>query len=257
MPSNKQNKRDRTEVESSDESMISMSKDELHDMIKSAVNDAVKIAVNEAIETNMGDIRGMRENLDIITSEMDKMSTMISAMKSALKEKENIIIDLNKNMGALKSENIELQHQINDLENYQRKENLRIVGIPESVSEIPKKVVMNFFQKKEFNVEEADIHIAHRVGKKNGAKPRAIIVRLFDRNKRDRVIKERRKLKGSGITIMEDVSLLTMKTLMRVQRSDGVDNAWIWNGRIYARHKANPSVTFCVKPFQSVEDARG
>lgn len=257
MPSNKQNKRDRAEVESSDDSMISMSRNDLHDMITSAVNEAVKSAVNDAIEKKIGDIQGLKENIDIITSEMDRISTMVSEMKSALKEKDIVIADLGKTVSTLKSENVNLKCQLNDFENYQRKENLRIIGIPESKTEVSKTVVTEFFQKRDFKVKEADIHIAHRVGKKDGTRPRAMIVRLFDRNKRDSVIKERRKLKGSGITIAEDVSAMTMKTLMRVQRSDGIDNAWIWNGKIFARHRSNPSVSFVVKPFQSVEDAKG
>lgn len=254
MPDKKPSKRDRGEVESSsDDSILTISRSDLREEIQNIV----KIAINEAMEEKVAIFQGIRENMDMFTSEIDRLSSITLALKEALAEKEKDISNLRECIDNLKKENTELHCQLNDNENYQRRENIRITGIPEASSENPIKTACNFFTEKGFNVSEKELHIAHRIGRRNPGKPRTIIVRFFNRNTRDRVIRERKKLKGSGITISEDVSNLSMRTLMRVQRSQGISNAWIWNGQVCARHKASPDKTFIIKPFQSVAEARG
>lgn len=253
MPDKKPSKRDRGEVESSsDDSILTISRSDLRDEIKNIV----KVAINEAMEEKMAIFQGIRENMDVFTSEIDRLSSITMALKEALAEKEKDISNLRQSMDNLKKENTELHCQLNDNENYQRRENVRISGIPEASSENPIKTACKFFADKGFNVSEKELHVAHRIGKRNSGKPRTIIVRFFNRNMRDRVIRERKKLKGSGMTISEDVSNLSMRTLVRVQRSQGIVNSWIWNGQVRARHEASPDKTFIVRPFQSVAEAR-
>lgn len=248
----KPGKRERNEVESSDDSFITISKSDL----RAEIQDIVKVAINEALEARVGDFQGIRENLDLLTSQIDRLSSTTDLLQKTLSEKEKEIGDLHESVNTLKKENCELLRQMNDLENYQRRDNLRISGIPEEASENPSKTVCDLLVKKGFNVKENDLHIVHRVGRKTSARPRAMIVRFFNRNTRNTVIRERRKLKGSGFVISEDVSILTMKTLMRIQKNEEL-NAWIWNGQVCARHKNGAEKTFVIKPFQSVTEARG
>lgn len=253
MPDKKPGKRDRGEVESSsDDSILTISRTDLRDEIRNIV----RVAINEAMEEKIAIFQGIRENMDMFTSQIDRLSSITLDLKQALAEKEKDISNLRECINDLKKENTELHCKLNDNENYQRRENIRISGIPEVSSENPMKTACNFFAEKGFNMSGKELHVAHRIGKQNSGKPRTIIIRFFNRNMRDRVIKERKMLKGSGVTISEDVSNLSMKTLMRVQRSQGILNAWIWNGQVRARHEASPDKTFIIKPFQSVDDAR-
>ena len=57
------------------------------------------------------------------------------------------------------------------------------------------------------------IEVAHRSGVKTGSNPRPILVRFVSRAKRDQVLANRRRLKGKGIVIGED--LTSLDTLFR------------------------------------------
>lgn len=258
MPSNKQQgKRERSEVDSSDDSLITISRNDLRIEISDVVKTAVNQAVNEAIEAKISDLQGIRENMDIFSSEIDRLSSIVSELKNTVKEKERDIKELKKSVDSIKRENLSLKCQMNDLENQQRKENIRVSGLPELASENPTIAACEFLAKKGIKVKEGDVHVSHRIGKMTTGKPRPLIVRFHDRTIRNKVIRERKVLKGSGVTVSEDVSHLTMQTLVRVQKSEGIVNAWIWNARVCARHQTDPSKTFVVAPFQDIAEARG
>ena len=58
------------------------------------------------------------------------------------------------------------------------------------------------------DISEADIDAAHRIGRPRNDKPRAIIVKFFRRDDKQRVIGARRKLKHSHYVITEDLTEL-------------------------------------------------
>lgn len=217
MPNNKPGKRERSDVESSsDDSLITISRSDL----RTEIQDIVKVAISEAMDARISDFQGIRENMDLFSTEIDRLCSATTMLKKTLAEKEKEIADLRTAVDGLKRENHDLQHKLNDNENYQRRENIRISGIPEKSSESPVKVVSEFFRKNGFDVDDKELHVVHRVGKRDSVKPRPFIVRFFNRNIRNKIIRDRRKLKGSGQTISEDVSNLTMRTLIRVQKSE-------------------------------------
>jgi hypothetical protein len=72
------------------------------------------------------------------------------------------------------------------------------------------------------------------------------------REHRDSVVRQRRLIKGTGMTIVEDLTSLNVKTLNRVRNSDLVATSWTWNGRIFALLKSGKKVI--VKPFQPLQD---
>ena len=79
-----------------------------------------------------------------------------------------------------------------------------------------------------------------------------ILVKFRCRQLRDSVVRQRRLLKGTGMTIVEDLTSLNVKTLNRVRNSDLVATSWTWNGRIFALLKSGKKVI--VKPFQPLQD---
>ena len=94
--------------------------------------------------------------------------------------------------------------QLDDLEQYTRRTNIRIYGIPESnvenadPCEDTHNLAMNFV-KEELGVDlkPEDISRSHRVGKRS-SKPRSIIVRLSRHNKKVEILQKRRVLKQNG-----------------------------------------------------------
>lgn len=67
------------------------------------------------------------------------------------------------------------------------------------------------------------IDVAHRVGKKKKDRPRAIIVRFHNRDDRMEVLRERKKLKNTGITIVDDLCWELLQVFNRVRNDERVN----------------------------------
>ncbi len=86
--------------------------------------------------------------------------------------------------------------KLDNLEQTNRRNNLRIEGIPEMKGENTDQIVCRLAS--EFlgvEIGERDIDCSHRVGKPNAEKPRTIIVRFTTYNVRKQIFKNRIKLK--------------------------------------------------------------
>ena len=92
-----------------------------------------------------------------------------------------------------------LENKVNDLEQYTRKNSIRIHGLKEAVSghENTYDLVCDYINS---NLKlDTDIEVAHRVGPKiRGPKPRSIIVKFLQRSDKLAVMLNRKMLKGSG-----------------------------------------------------------
>lgn len=230
---------------SEDSIHVTVSKEELQEMIDKAIT--------KAMEKEREQIKDMvhefKENVAMLIEDVNSMKTDIVGIKEEMAE-------VNVMKQRINSLEQSLSCQINDVDNYQRRENLRIHGLKERNGEDPVKVVQEFFAENNYTVGDGDLHIVHRVGKASPHKPRAMIVRFHNRNTKMKIIRDRKKLKGSGITLAEDVSTLTMQTLIRIQKNELIASAWTWNGVIWATHTKDPKKKpFSVKPLQTVEDA--
>ena len=85
----------------------------------------------------------------------------------------------------------------NDLQQYSRLWNVRGFGLPvRQLNHCTKKCCGISNQKVKVKTEEAEIEVAHRTGTPSGTKCRPILVRFFDRKKRDQILANRRNLKN-------------------------------------------------------------
>ena len=107
----------------------------------------------------------------------------------------------------IKQEINDRKEKMNDLEQYGRRNNVRITGISydkenETAYETTDGVLRLLNEKLDMNVGYQDIDIAHRLGKyKNNAK-RAVIVKFVHRHVKASVMREARKLKNTNINFI-------------------------------------------------------
>ena len=212
-------------------------------------------------------------NVNVITEE--RLQNMLSVLKrkiiSEFKEYhsrlidsvETRVLDLENENIQLKSDNISLTYKVCKLveenerlhgmvqearlrsvenEQYSRKSNLKIYGIPEDEnggpSENTRKVVLNMFNTKlGVALREKDIDASHRVGrrKKSGSMPRSIIVKFLRIDDKRQVIKQGKKLKGSKIVVSDDMSMEMMKVFNWVKNDSRFKDAWTWEGKIFGK----------------------
>ncbi|XP_072018137.1 uncharacterized protein [Amphiura filiformis] len=131
--------------------------------------------------------------------------------------------------------------QLNDIQQYSRRNSLRVTGIPEHLKECTDTIVKDLAKEKlGITINDSDVDRSHRVGKMNeekqdgSKKHRAILVKFTSYRSRNKVIKARSKLKGSGITIHEDLTKQNQILLSKTGKHPGVVAAWSIDGRIFA-----------------------
>jgi len=152
----------------------------------------------------------------------------------------------------------------NDAEQYGRRNNLRFRGLVLKSGDDCRQVVTSFLYDKLGlrDVTPNDIEAAHPLpahqrspdsaATSQSTSPDPIIVRFRSRELRDKVIKMRRKLKGTRLTVAEDLTALNMKTLNRLRNDPEVVKSWSWNGKLFVITRSGSGSKTQVKPFQSL-----
>lgn len=128
---------------------------------------------------------------------------------------------------------------INDLEQYTRRNNVRIYGLAddnrlESLDSTCKLVINTLNSKLNMKLVLGDIDIAHRLGKFSSDGNRPVICRFVSRIVKKKVVSARKQLKGTSIVIREDLTLKNAKLLEAVSSKEEVLNTWSDDGKILA-----------------------
>ncbi|GFS05204.1 hypothetical protein ElyMa_001193700 [Elysia marginata] len=97
------------------------------------------------------------------------------------------------------------------------------------------KKTLDVFSKIGVPTQSQDIDIAHRVGKYQHEKPRQIIVRLSNMKAKINVLKNRYKLKGQGVIVVEDLTTQNTRLFTDIRRLSFVTQAWTKDGTVFAK----------------------
>lgn len=135
---------------------------------------------------------------------------------------------------------VNMEEKIDNIEQFSRRNNIRIYGLKEGENENIQLVVDNFFtEKMGLHDMEEKIDYCHRIGKSTSDGKRAILVRLKTRAARDIVISNRKVLKGTQITVTEDMTALRHRWLKEVVEVIGGRSVWTLNGQIFFIRKGS------------------
>ena len=86
--------------------------------------------------------------------------------------------------------------EIDRLEQYSRRENIRVFGVAETADESTNDVIVQVAADMGVDITERDISVSHRIGKKTGTKPRAIIAKFVRCDTKTAIIRNKSNLKG-------------------------------------------------------------
>ncbi|XP_041453274.1 uncharacterized protein LOC121406325 [Lytechinus variegatus] len=234
-------------------------------------------------KNNSGDNEETNENylLSLIKNELGKLSNSLNAKLTVLeqsidsiREGQSSIVNslsflnekfeemklkaekIEKENRELKEQNIclqkrfsELTFQLNELDQYHRRVNLEVAGVPERQGEVPERIVLNIAKHISPELAASDFDVVHRLGSKRQAdnKARPIIVRFTTRRARNIMYDGRRKLKtlstkdlgynSDGKIYLNENLIASTKELMKdvnkARRDAGYKFLWTQNGRIY------------------------
>ena len=155
--------------------------------------------------------------------ENKELKTKIGDLEQSLQFTQDELIDrkiddlyyeLNGGLNVLSDECKDLREKNRKLEDRCRRNNLRIDGVAENEHETweqTEEKVKKLIKDKLEIEKEIEIERAHRMVGNQSSKTRTIIFKLLSYKDKETILKNSKKLKGSGIYINEDFSEDTMK----------------------------------------------
>ena len=178
----------------------------------------------------------------------EQLKNEIVLLRKEVKEKDKQIVNLNSRIDSLESEN-------DALEQYTRRNSLRLFGLPEQQGEDSVEVALNLMNqtlKVEPPIVMEDLDRVHRVGKKKAPdasspeqpdsppKPRPIIVKFATYRARHRVITKKKALESTKMYINEDLTRARATMLYKarqLKRKELITAAWTHDGALVIKDK--------------------
>ena len=216
--------------------------------LKNLMKDVMKPEFNELKEA----VAELRNDVHELKKENSELRNEIENLKTENEKIQGELHDIQVDKETLQSENQSLklhvqsiQHTVIaqrelclDLQQYTRRNCMVINGIAETEEEDTDQKIKDMIKEKlDMELNDSDIDRTHRIGKSSHEKPRAIVVKLTRYNIRQKIMKNRKMLKGSDIYINELLTPFTSTLLKRprdlVREAYWVKSAWTWDGRVY------------------------
>ena len=203
-------------------------------MAPKKVNEESMEEIARRIASEVWQGEAMRQSLanlikDAVAAELretiERNSAIIEKLQAALCDRDERINTLEK----------QLVKKTDELEQYQRRQCLRIFGVKEEEGEDSDVQCIEVAKKISVNLDVADIDRCHRIGKREAGKPRPIIVKFVSYRKRNELFRNKRQLKGSGITIREDLTKQRHNLLKECINKYGLPSVWTMDGVIIVK----------------------
>lgn len=194
-----------------------------------------------AQKTNESQIKGERQLIDL-TKSVKYISDQFDIYEKDRKEKEEIIKNLEEKVSYLSDTVTKLVKKADDQEQYSRRNCLLVHGLPETSRENTDDLVISMF-KNEMDIEifSDDIDRSHRIGKKKDDpnKVRPVIVKFTRYNDRNKVYRNKKRLKGKKMSITESLTELRLRKLKEAKDEFGFRNVWSTDGRILYKEEGS------------------
>ena len=187
----------------------------------------------------------MKVILTELKSMNETLNNKIDIIESDLAVSINVTSKLELETVRLNDEIVKLQTRVDDNEQRNRNLCLLIHGVDESPHEKTDDIVIDIINNKiGVDLSEVDIERSHRLGvpkhqrvlRSTQNRPRPIIFRFSSYRKRDEVFRNKRALKGQGISISENLTKGRYLLYQEAIRKLGLGKVWSQEGRIMTNH---------------------
>ena len=212
--------------------------------------------VNRAVEHFVSSEAFKASSSESLTFDAKQMEDKVKAQEKETANLASTIVQLEAQMNDLVTKQKSLEALNDQVEQYTRRMNIRIFGIPETNKQEKTDELVKQFCKNELDVElkSEDISRSHRVGRVSLAtahRQRPIIVRLTWHNKKVEILKRRRQLRinKKPFSVQEDLTE-TCRSILNYLRDrdigDVVSKAWTIDRVVFFRPVRDPSkITRC------------
>ena len=159
------------------------------------------------------------------------------------------VAEKDREISELRQELQQTADQVNELEQYSRKNSVNISGVPEMQGESVAQRVIDIARAAGVELSPGELDVAHRIGRPRDGKHRAIIARFVSFTARSKVYDKRRELRTAtaapgaslttgdlrGVYISDSLTKRnqeTMYTARQMKKEGSVWAAWSDNGRM-------------------------
>ena len=202
-------------------------------------------------------IKTVERKIEVIEGQLHEALVENENLKSEVKRLENELEENQDRTSETKNLIIKQCERFNDLDQYSRRNNIRINGVPESGKETAEdttKRVIEVLNKNisNLNLIPTDIDISHRLGKQSSQGHRQIIVKFVSRHTRDRVIRGRKAFKSKKVFINEDLTRLNQAVLKAIRMTTPAEETgWSWDGKLFHKNADGYINTVVFRDFEA------
>lgn len=237
------------QIESEHKSDMDEMKKKLNEMDKTQRYrmQTIEKQVHKMEETHTRRLEQAESEIHTLSCENVKLRTQVSAHE---KQIDDLLFNLEERSSVLE-----------DQMQYSRRNCLIVTGIAENKGEDTDKVMQSFARDKlGIQLDDSEIDRSHRLGKKQVGKPRPIIIKFTRYNMRRKFIKERRKLKGQGMSIQEHLTPFAEHLYGKAQelsrKAPWLKKVWTWDGRVTClvqMEESSPEQKITVKDYSGLD----
>lgn len=207
--------------------------------------------LNNAIKAELASLRA---SVNFTSESFDELKTEIKSLRKDLNDAKNRNLEFQKENAQIKKELCDTRKQLIDLQQYSRRNNIELKGIPFTENEDLEKVVEKIADCLRVELSSQDLDVVHRVPTKTNNVPN-IVVKFVSWSKRDKVLKSARKNRlntamlgfktNVPVFVNEHLCLenkvLLSKTIQR-KKDKNWRFVWVSEGKVLARKSENSKV---------------
>lgn len=197
--------------------------------------------VSKFVQVAMNNLFSDKEFLQTLATNVSKI--VVRSLQPLLDKQSEKIQELKNKVVHLEKQGERIDKRVETMERNNLRNCVRIWGIEESESEDIQSVVINLINSVlKIKCSNSDIVCLYRLGldkksakKDDNIKPRPVVLRFVNYERKLTVLKAVKNLKGTGISIKEELTPTGAGIYKAALQKYGPKNVWIFGGRVWKR----------------------
>nr|CAI5842944.1 unnamed protein product [Callosobruchus analis] len=204
------------------------------------IRDEIKMSISNGIKSLLKEEDFIKHLVEKVADSVTKnLSTKIAELEQKLEKLEadnsTVIADIKEEMAIMKTENDYLMKKFDQLDQQSRLNNVRIFSLKEQAGEdLEAEIIRLFDSKLDIQIKMEDIVFCKRIGKMRQGKTRGILLKLANTKLKQRVYNSKKRLKGTGVVMKEDLTENKMKLMEAAIEKTSLRDVWSSMGNVFA-----------------------
>lgn len=198
--------------------------------------------VSKFVQAAMDNLFSNREFLQTLATSVSKI--VVDSLQPLLDRQSEKIQEVKNTVAHLEVQGERIGKRVETMERNNLRNCVRIWGIEESENDNIQSVVVNLINSVlKIECLNSEIVCLYRLGpdkrsiknQEDNTKPRPVVVRFVNYERKLSILKAVKNLKGTGISIKEELTPMGARIYKEALRKYGPKNVWIYGGRVWRR----------------------